>query len=188
MYLFFEPALDDRKRSLEDSLLLIYGLTKQVIPTYFCDNAFCSRKPIRSFSLIELLKYCWIRQFDKSALLVVLPIELESDAELLQQFGDAYLGCVSGFIKKGDLQNLAFSYRKLVQAEGSRRFFSVPTFVVEERLKQAPFTESEIKALIKLQDKNLRLVDQFIQKKVDELKKELTALPNILKRGIGSRR
>jgi len=42
--------------------------------------------------------------------------------------------------------------------------------------------------LIKLQDKNLRLVDQFIQKKVDELKKELTALPNILKRGIGSRR
>ncbi len=185
MYLFFEPALDDRKRTLEMTLLSIYGLSEQPIPSYFCDNSFCSRKPIKSFNLIELLKYCWIHQFDKPALLVVLPIELESDAVLIQQFGGAYLGCVSGAIKKSELQNLALSYRKLAQAEGSHRFFSVPSFVVEERLKQAPFTKTEIKSLLKLQDKNLKLVDQFIQKKVDELKGELSALPNILKRGIG---
>jgi len=187
MYLFFEPSLDDRKRTLEVALLSIYGLSEQPIPTYFCDNAFCSRKPIKSFNLIELLKYCWIHQFDKPALLVALPIELESDTALIQQFGDAYLGCISGAIKKGELQNLALTYRKLVQVEGSRRFFSVPSFVVEERLKQTPFTEMEIKSLVKLQDKNLKLVDQLIQKKVDELKRELSVLPNILKRGIGSR-
>ncbi len=185
MYLFFEPTLDDRKRSLEDSLLSIYGLINQAIPSYFCDNAFCSRKPIKSFNLIELLKYCWVHKFNKPALLVVLPIELESDAALIQKFGDAYLGCASGAIKKSELQNLALSYRKLTQAEGSRRFFSVPSFVVDERLKQAPFTELEIKALLKLQDKNLKLVDQFIQKKVDELKGELNTVPHILKRGIG---
>ena len=186
MYLFFEPTLNDRQRTLEVSLLSIFGLSEQPIPSYFCDNSFCSRKPIKSFNLIELLKYCWIHQFDKSALLVALPIELESDAALIQQFGDTYLGCVSGAIKKSELQNLALSYRKLAQVEGSRRFFSVPGFVVEERLKQTPFTETEIKALIKLQDKNLKLVDQFIQKKVDELQRELSALPSILKRGIRS--
>jgi len=185
MYLFFEPSLDDRKRTLELSLLSIFGLSEQPIPSYFCDNAFCSRKPIKSFNLIELLKYCWIHQLDKPALLVALPIELESDTALIEQFGGTYLGCVSGAIKKSELQNLALSYRKLVQVEGSRRFFSVPSFVVEERLKQTPFTEIEIKTLIKLQDKNLKLVDLFIQKKVDELKRELAALPNILKRGIG---
>jgi hypothetical protein len=184
MYLFFESTLDDRKHSLEDVLLTLFDLPTQVIPRYFCDNAFCSRKPIRSFSLIELLKYCWIRKFDQSALLLVLPIELETDAQLIQQYGNAYLGCVSGSIKKNELHNLALSYRKLVQAEGSRRFFSVPTFVVEERLKQAPFTEAEIKTLVKLQDKNLKLIDQFIQKKVDALKRELSTLPSILKRGI----
>jgi hypothetical protein len=188
MYLFFEPTLDDRKRSLEDALLSLYDLPVQAIPSYFCDNSFCSRKPIKSFNLIELLKYCWIRKFDKSALLVVIPIQLESDAQLIRQFGNDYLGCVSGAIKKSELQNLALSYRKLVQVEGSRRFFSVPSFVVEERLKQAPFTESEIKTLLKLQEKNLHLVEQFIQKKVDELQRELSALPNILQRGIGARR
>lgn len=184
MYLFFEPTLDDRKRSLEDALLSIYGLPNQAIPSYFCDNSFCSRKPIKSFNLTELLKYCWMRKFNRPALLVVLPIELESDVELIQRFGNAYLGCVSGAIKKSELQNLALSYRKLVQAEGSRRFFSVPSFVVEERLKQAPFTDAEIKTLVKLQDKNLKLVDQFIQKKVNQLRRELSTLPNILKRGI----
>jgi hypothetical protein len=187
MYLFFEPALDNPRRSLEDALRSIYGLSVQAIPSYFCDNSFCSRKPIKSFNLIELIKYCWIHQLDKPALLVTLPIELESDAALIQQFGDAYLGCISGSIKKSELQNLALSYRKLVQTEGSRRFFSVPSFVVEERLKQTPFTEAEIKILIKLQDKNLKLVDQFIQKKVDQLKRELSSLPSILTRGIGAR-
>ncbi len=185
MYLFFEPALDDPRRSLEDALRSIYGLSVQAIPSYFCDNAFCSRKPIKSFSLIELLKYYWIRRFDKSALLVILPIELESDAQLIGHFGSAYLGFVSGSIKKSELQTLALSYRRLAQTEGSRRFFSVPSFVVEERLKQTPFTEVEIKTLIKLQDKNLKLVDQFIQQKVDDLKRELNTLPSVFRRGIG---
>jgi hypothetical protein len=57
--------------------------------------------------------------------------------------------------------------------------------VVEERLKQTPFTEVEIKTLIKLQDKNLKLVDQFIQQKVDDLKRELNTLPSVFRRGIG---
>jgi hypothetical protein len=109
MYLFFEPALDDPRRSLEDALRSIYGLSVQAIPSYFCDNAFCSRKPIKSFSLIELLKYYWIRRFDKSALLVILPIELESDSQLIGHFGSAYLGFVSGSIKKSELQTLALS-------------------------------------------------------------------------------
>jgi hypothetical protein len=175
MYLFFEPALDDRKRSLENALLTLYSLDSQPIP---------SKKAIRSFSLIELIKYCWIRKFRKSALLVVLPIELESDAGLIAQFGNAYLGCVSGAIKRSELLHLALSYKKLVQVEGSRRFFSVPSFVVEERLKQAPFSDAEIKALVKIQDQNLKLVDQLIAKKLKELKKELNAIPGILKRGI----
>lgn len=187
MHLFFEPALDDPRRSLEDALLTIYGLPAQVISSYFCDNSFCSRKPIKSFSLIELLKYYWIRRFNKSALLVVLPIELESDVQLIEYFGSAYLGFVSGSIKKSELQTLALSYRRLAQTEGSRRFFSVPSFVVKERLKQTPFTEAEIKTLIKLQEKNLKLVDQFIQQKVDDLKNELNTLPSIFTRGVGQR-
>ena len=184
MYLFFESTWVSRKRELEDFLRSSYCLSKP-IPSHLCENSFCSRKPIENFNMAELLKYYWIKKFHKSAFMIALPIELKSDSELIHQFGCDYLGNVSGAVKKNALQSLVLAYRRIAQVESSRKFFSVPTYVIEERLKQAPFSESEINQLVELQDKNLHLVDKFIKKKVDKLKQELDDLPIILKKGIG---
>ncbi|WP_173956225.1 hypothetical protein [Polynucleobacter tropicus] len=157
----------------------------QAVPHYFCDNAFCSRKSIKNFNTLELLKFCWIQQFQQSAIMLALPREIESDHLLIQHFGDGYLGCVSGSIRKNELLTLALSYDRLIKVEGSRRLFALPKFVVEERLKHSPFSEAEIKELTKVQEMNLKLVDQFIEKKTQEIRKDLDSCPRILKRGIG---
>ena len=184
MYLFFESALEGRKQEIEDSLRAFLHPSKP-ISSYICENSFCSRKPIKAFNMVELIRYYWIRRFGTSALMVVLPLEMKSDAKLIEKIGSGYLGSVSRVVKKNELQALAQAYRRISQVESSRKFFSVPAYVVKERLKQAPFSESEIKKLIRLQDKNLRLVDQFIQKKVKKLKQDLNIFPSLLKRGIG---
>jgi len=185
MYLFFEPALDTQKRNLERSFLSLYELPAQIIPRFFCDNSFCSKKSIPNFSVLELLKFCWLQQFHVPALMLDVPYELDSDSKLIQYFGSGYLGCISGSIRKKEFQKLALSYHQISQVEHCRRLFSVPTFVVEERLKQVPFSEAEIGELTQIQESSLKLVDQFIQKKTQELKRNLQAIPPIIKRGFG---
>ena len=123
---------------------------------------------------------------NRVALLIVLPVELKSDALLVRQFGDHYLACISGTLKKSELYSLAFAYSELVQVEGSRRFFGVPSYVVEERLRQTPFTEDEVNELTRLQSKNISIIDAFIQNKSEKIKRELMRLPDILKRNMDS--
>jgi hypothetical protein len=183
MYLFFEPILDIQKRYLERSLLSLFELPAQIIPAFFFDNSFCSRKSIRNFSALELLKFCWFQQFHIPALALNFPQELESDDKLIEHFSNGYLGSVSGTIRKKEFQKLALLYHQLSQVEHSRRLFSVPAYVVEERLHQLPFSEAEIEELTKIQESSLNLVDQFIQKKTLELKHNLGALPPIVRRG-----
>ena len=142
-------------------------------------------KYLKNFNTLELLKFCWIQQFQQSAIMLALPREIESDHLLIQHFGDGYLGCVSGSIRKNELLTLALSYDRLIKVEGSRRLFALPKFVVEERLKHSPFSEAEIKELTKVQEMNLKLVDQFIEKKTQEIRKDLDSCPRILRRGIG---
>ncbi len=185
MYLFFEPALDIQKRNLERTLLSLCELPAQIIPHFFFDNSFCSKKSIPYFSVLELLKFCWFQQFHMPALVLNMPYELETDDNLIRHFGNGYLGCVSGLIRKKEFQKLALLYHQIIQVEHSRRLFSVPTFVVEERLKQLPFSETEIGELTKIQESCLKLVDQFIQKKTQDLKHNLETLPLIVKRGFG---
>ena len=185
MYLFFQAELEYRKHWVESEVLSLYGLPAQAVPHYFCDNAFCSRKAIKNFNILELLKFCWIQQFQQSAIMLALPIEIESDLMLIQRFGDGYLGCVSSAVRKSELLKLALSYDRLIKAEGSRRLFALPKFVIEERLKHSPFSEVEIRELTKVQEMNLKLVDQFIAKKTQEIRKDLDSYPKILKRGIG---
>ena len=183
MYLLFEPILDIHKRNLERCLLSVFELPAQIIPNFFFDNSFCSRKSIRNFSALELLKFCWFQQFQMPALVLNFPQELESDDKLIEHFNNGYLGSVSGTIRKKEFQKLALLYHQISQVEHSRRLFSVPTYVVEERLNQLPFSEVEIAELTKIQESSLTQVDQFIQKKTLELKRNLGALPPLVRRG-----
>lgn len=50
--------------------------------------------------------------------MLAMPAELKSDSELIQPFGDDYLGSVSGAVRKNQLQSLALAYKKIAQAEG----------------------------------------------------------------------
>ena len=65
MYLFFESALEGRKQEIEDSLRAFLHPSKP-ISSYICENSFCSRKPIKAFNMVELIRYYWIRRFGTS--------------------------------------------------------------------------------------------------------------------------
>jgi hypothetical protein len=164
-------------------VLSLYDLPSQIIPGHFCDNAFCSRKSLKNFSVAELLRYCWLQKFHHSALMLELPVQIESDSQLIRYFGQDYFACVNHSIRKKDLMQLALSYERLIQVEGSRRLFAVPKFVVAERLRHSPFSEAEILELTQIQEKNLQLVDRFIEKKTQELQIDLNSLPDIFRRG-----
>jgi hypothetical protein len=182
MYLFFKAELDRYKRSLEAEVLSLYDLPAQILPNYFCDNAFCSRKSLKNFNIAELVRYCWVQKFHQSALILELPDQIESDFALIRHFGVDYLACVSGSIRKSQLMKLALSYDQLAQVKDGRKLFAVPKHVVAERLRNSPFSEAEILELTQIQELNLQLVDQYIEKKTKELREDLGALPNIFKR------
>ena len=182
MYVFFDLTTGYVEGGLLRTLSLDYSLPENQLNSYFCDNRFYARRAIRSFSIVDLIRYYWMRKFDEEALLITIPVEVKSDRDLIDKFGRSYLGCISGKIRKKDLRLLVDSYQQLSQIIDSKKIFSMPLNVVQEKLRQTPFSVEEIQYLLKLNEDNYRQVSEVIDSKANLLSGRLQALPSIIRR------
>ena len=182
MYVFFDLTTGYDEGGLLKTLSLDFSLPENQLNSYFCDNRFYARRAIRSFSIVDLIRYYWMCKFDKEALLICFPIEMKTDGYLVNKFGQSYLGCISRKIRKKDLRLLVDSYQQLTQINDSKKIFSMPLNVVQEKLRQTPFSNEEVQYLIKLYEENYRQVSEVVDQKASRLISQLQSLPSIVRR------
>ena len=58
----------------------------------------------------------------------------------------------------------------------------MPLNVVQEKLRQTPFSNEEVQYLIKLYEENYRQVSEVVDQKASRLMSQLQSLPSIVRR------